>query len=147
MGKGNNSVGTTRYGNVAKRVLFWCYLLEQKAAGKIRNLGFSYHGNNEYFAKVLDREEYDWDFVQIQMNYLDWEDMPAMWAMPGMPVSKTDAKTLYAMAEERGIPITVMEPIRGGALANVSDGLRAKMADRFPDLSPAGVALSFVGSY
>lgn len=123
------------------------YLLEQKAAGKIRNLGFSYHGNNEDFAKVLDREEYDWDFVQIQMNYLDWEDMPAMWAMPGMPVSKTDAKTLYAMAEERGIPITVMEPIRGGALANVSDGLRAKMADRFPDLSPAGVALSFVGSY
>ena len=139
-----NSVSNFENRFIANGVLD--YLLEQKRAGKIRNLGFSYHGNNSDFEKMLDYGVYDWDFVQIQMNYLDWEEMPNMYGVPG-DTSKTDAKTLYELAEEREIPITVMEPIRGGALANVNEGLRAKMASRFPDLSPAGVALSFVGSY
>ena len=137
------------YDNFVKRFIdtgVLNFLIEEVKAGHIRQLGFSYHGNNADFQKMLDIEEYDWDFVQIQMNYLDWEDMPNIHGVPG-DTSKFDAKTQYGLAEERGIPITVMEPIRGGALANVSEALRAKMADRFPDLSPAGVALSFVGSH
>ncbi|MCQ2146686.1 MAG: aldo/keto reductase [Bacteroidales bacterium] len=114
------------------------WLLEQKKAGRIRHLGFSFHGNNAAFKELLDLP-YQWDFVQIQMNYVDWESMRG--------ASDTDAKTLYTMLAEKNIPITVMEPIRGGGLATVSESLKNYMAQRRPDLSPAGMALTYVASY
>lgn len=122
------------------------WLIQQKKEGKIRHLGFSFHGNDREFMKILDGNYYDWDFVQIQMNYLDWENMGSKKpAAPGP--NDNSAKFMYEELEKRGIPITIMEPIRGGALANVSDGMKAKLARRFPTLSPAGVALSYVASY
>lgn len=115
------------------------YLIEQKAKGRIRHLGFSYHGSNDNLIKILDGNYYDWDFVQIQMNYLDWKSMNGS--------KDTDAETLYKALEQRGIPATIMEPVRGGALANVSDAMKGKLSELHPDLSPAGVALSFVATY
>ena len=115
------------------------YLIEQRKAGKIRHLGFSYHGDNENFRRIIDSDFYKWEFVQIQMNYLDWKSMNGS--------TTTDAKTLYTILEERGIPATVMEPVRGGSLANVSDAMKAKLAEIRSDLSPAGMALSFVSTY
>lgn len=106
------------------------YLKSEKAAGRIRNLGFSFHGNNELFDKLLD--EYDWDFVQIQLNYYDWD--------------QDDAKYLYNRLAERGIPCTVMEPIRGGMLAKLNPDAEAVLKGVHPDKSVASWALRYVAS-
>ena len=114
------------------------YLKQEKAAGRIRHLGFSYHGDNATLPKLLDREQ--WDFVQIQLNYLDWKYMATDEG------GNTDSETLYKILRERDIPVLVMEPVKGGALASVSDGIKGVLAERHPNLSPAGNALTFVGS-
>ena len=82
-------------------ILDW--IKEKKASGAIRNLGFSYHGNTENFLKILN--DYDWDFCQIQYNYMD-------------EVSQAGVKGLKAAAE-KGIPVIIMEPLRGGKLVNM----------------------------
>ena len=118
------------------------YLYQMKEEGKIRHIGFSFHGSNDAFAGLL-ALPYKWDFVQIQMNYFDWKDMP-LWGSEDL---KCDAETLYTMLAERNIPAVIMEPIRGGALANVNDSIRERFEAVRPDLSPAGMALSFVASF
>ena len=117
------------------------YILEQKAAGRIKHLGFSFHGSNSTLPPLVDL--YDWEFVQIQLNYADWKDMPASW---GPPQGETSSEYLYNYLTEKGIPVLVMEPVKGGALANVSDALAGVMKERHPDLTPAGNALTFVGT-
>ena len=117
------------------------WLLEQKAAGRIRHLGFSCHGSNADLPGLVDL--YDWDFVQIQLNYVDWKDMSAGW---GGNAGTTSSEYLYTYLAERGIPVVVMEPVKGGALANVGDGIAAVLKERHPDLTPAANALTFVGS-
>ena len=82
-------------------VLDW--IRAKKESGAIRNIGFSYHGNTENFLKVLG--DYDWDFCQVQYNYLD-------------EVSQAGVKGVKAAAE-RGIPVVIMEPLRGGKLVNM----------------------------
>ena len=79
------------------------FIRDKKESGAIRNIGFSYHGNTENFLKVLG--DYDWDFCQVQYNYLD-------------EVSQAGVKGVKAAAE-RGIPVVIMEPLRGGKLVNM----------------------------
>ncbi len=79
------------------------WINQQKAAGKIRNIGFSFHGNTEMFIKIL--EAYDWDFCQIQYNYMDEN-------------SQAGRRGLMAAAE-KGIPVIIMEPLRGGKLVDM----------------------------
>ena len=79
------------------------WIKEKKEAGAIRNIGFSYHGNTDNFQKILN--DYDWDFCQIQYNYLD-------------EVSQAGVDGLKAAAA-RGIPVVIMEPLRGGKLVNM----------------------------
>ena len=117
------------------------WILEQKAKGRIRHLGFSFHGTNADLPGLVDL--YDWDFVQIQLNYADWKDMSAGW---GGNSGTTSSEYLYNYLVGKGIPVLVMEPIKGGQLANVSDGIAAVLKERHPDLTPAANALSFVGS-
>lgn len=113
------------------------WLKEQKAAGRIRHLGFSFHGDTAFFDDMIDRkEEYGWEFVQIQLCYLDWGD--------GNEDNQT--RHIYRKLIEAGLPAVIMEPLRGGTLANVNSSLRAMLADAHPELSPAGMALSFVGT-
>ena len=119
----------------------FAWLREQKAKGRIRHLGFSYHGSNADFPALVDL--YDWDFVQIQLNYVDWKEMSAGW---GGNAGTTSSEYLYNYLVGKGIPVLVMEPVKGGALANVSEGVAAVMRERHPDLSPAANALTFVGS-
>ncbi len=82
-------------------ILEW--IEEKKKSGAIRNIGFSYHGNTDNFLKILN--DYDWDMCQIQYNYLD-------------EVSQAGVEGLKAAAE-KGIPVVIMEPLRGGKLVNM----------------------------
>ncbi len=103
------------------------YLSEQKAQGKIKQLGFSYHGDLEFFLQLIDK--YKWDFVQLQINYYDWEAQ--------------NAKAYYEALEERNIPCIVMEPVRGGSLHTLNDEARA-VFDELGDASYASYALRYV---
>ena len=117
------------------------WLLEQKAAGRIKHLGFSFHGSNDDLPDLV--ALYDWDFVQIQLNYADWKEMSGGW---GSGSTTTSSEFLYNYLVDKGIPVLVMEPVKGGALASVSDGVAGVMRERHPDMTPAANALTFVGS-
>ena len=98
------------------------WLEEQKISGTIRNVGFSFHGNTDSFLKILN--DYDWDICQIQYNYYD-------------EVSQAGRDGLQAAAA-RGIPVVIMEPLRGGRLVNMlPDRARAVMEAGGHDWSPA----------
>jgi len=121
------------------------FLLREREAGRIRYLGFSYHGDVSVFDYLLDhQDEYHWDFVQIQMNYLDWRHASlnkSGWRQDA------DAEYLYNKMEKVGVQTVVMEPLRGGALARMDDELVQRLAALRPDDSPAKWAFRWVGSH
>ena len=118
------------------------FLLEEKKAGRIRNLGFSFHGAKhefDYFLELYDKGEMHWDFCQIEMNYVDWTHADG--------VRNVNADYLYAELHKRGIPMIIMEPLLGGRLANVPEGIARQMKAREPELSIASWAFRFCGSF
>ena len=118
------------------------FLLQEREAGRIRNLGFSFHGSQpefDYFMQLYDSGEMHWDFCQIEMNYVDWRHADG--------VRNVNAEYLYAELDKREIPIIIMEPLLGGRLANVPDGIARQMKEREPDNSIASWAFRFCGSY
>jgi predicted aldo/keto reductase-like oxidoreductase len=120
------------------------FLLREREAGRIRHLGFSYHGDVSVFDYLLDHnDEYHWDFVQIQMNYLDWRHARGGRRRGG----DADAEYLYDRLDKLGIQAVIMEPIRGGGLANVSDDIKAQLSAVRPNDTPARWGFRWVGSY
>jgi hypothetical protein len=118
------------------------YLLEERAAGHLRNLGFSYHGDITCFDYLLSlHDKYHWDFVQIQMNYVDWH-----YAKQVNP-RNTDAEYLYNELDKRGISAVIMEPILGGRLASLPEGPTRRLKTREPERSIASWAFRFSGTY
>lgn len=120
------------------------YLQEQKRRGRIRSLGFSFHGTRPLMNHLLDCGV-KWDFVQIQCNYHDWErgsELPA-WAQQE---ERVPAQWLYERLTERGIPITVMEPLLGGRLVRLNHRAISILKQAAPERSTASWALRFVGS-
>lgn len=118
------------------------FLLEERAAGRIRNLGFSYHGDVKVFDYLLSQHDrYKWDFVQIQLNYVDWKHAKEVNAR------NTDAEYLYGELDKRGIPAVIMEPLLGGRLADVHDHIAAQLKQRRPESSVASWAFRFAGSF
>ncbi|MBP5690315.1 MAG: aldo/keto reductase [Bacteroidales bacterium] len=118
------------------------FLLKEKEAGRIRNLGFSFHGDQAAFEELIalhDSGEMHWDFVQIEMNYIDWRHADG--------VRNTNAEYLYNELDKREIPIVIMEPLLGGRLASVPEGVARQMKVREPDLSIASWAFRFCGTY
>lgn len=118
------------------------FVKAEREAGRIRNLGLSFHGIREmfdHFLKMHDNGEIHWDFCQIQMNYKDWTHAD--------PKRNVNADYLYAELDRREIPIVIMEPLLGGRLANVPDGIARQMKEREPDKSLASWAFRFCGSY
>ncbi|MCR5358197.1 MAG: aldo/keto reductase [Lachnospiraceae bacterium] len=107
--------------------------LKKKAEGKIKHFGFSFHGSPELLVEILDAHP-GTEFVQIQLNYLDRTN----------PVVRS--QELYEILSKRNIPIIVMEPVRGGMLAEVDPENEKLFKDRQPDRSVASWALRFVGS-
>lgn len=104
---------------------------ELRRQGKIKYLGFSFHDEYEVFEEIL--TYYHWDFCQIQYNYMDTE------------VQAGDKG--YALAEKLGIPLVIMEPVRGGSLAGFADDINEKFAAADPEASIASYALRWVGSH
>lgn len=107
--------------------------MEKKAQGKIKHFGFSYHGSPTLLEKVLDKHP-EIEFVQIQLNYADWENQVVC------------SGELYDILIRRNIPIIVMEPVKGGTLAQLPPELEAKYKAARPNDSAASWALRFVGS-
>ncbi len=104
------------------------WIEDKKASGAIRNIGFSYHGDTEMFLKILN--SYDWDFCQIQYNYLDEN-------------SQAGRKGLMAAAE-KGIPVVIMEPLRGGKLVNLPDKAKQLLAASDKGYTPAELGLKWL---
>ncbi|MBR3537947.1 MAG: aldo/keto reductase [Eubacterium sp.] len=109
----------------------WC--MKRKTEGKIRHFGFSYHGSPDLLKEILDLHP-EVEFVQIQLNYLDMTN----------PVVRSGE--LYDILAERHIPMIIMEPVRGGMLANMPPAVEAKFKERQPERSAASWAFRFVGS-
>ncbi len=115
------------------------FLMKEREAGRIRNLGFSFHGTVDVFDEVLAmHDKVHWDFVQIQLNYVDWRHASK---------KNVDAEYLYAELEKRHIPAIIMEPLLGGRLSNVPDHIVSRLKQRQPEVSIASWAFRFAGSF
>lgn len=101
-----------------------------KEAGKIKYLGFSFHDSYEAFEEMI--EYRDWDFCQIQLNYMDTEEQAGLKG--------------YQLATDKGIPLVIMEPVRGGSLAGFAEDVNARFRAMNPEASIASFALRYVGS-
>ena len=120
------------------------FLLKEREAGRIKHLGFSYHGDVRPFDWLLDRQEqYHWDFVQIQMNFLDWRHA----SMRGGRRVDADAEYLYNKCEKAGVQCVIMEPLRGGAFGRMASEFTDQLKAVRPDDSTARWAFRWVGSY
>ncbi len=134
---GNGGIETFRARYIENGMLD--YLIEERKAGRIRNLGFSFHGTKEVFDEVLGmHERVHWDFVQIQLNYVDWRHASG---------NNVNAEYLYAELEKRHIPAVIMEPLLGGRLSNVPDHIAATLKQQAPESSVASWAFRFAGSH
>ena len=117
------------------------YLLKKREEGVIRNLGFSYHGDIEVFDYLLEHhDKYHWDFVQIQMNYVDWH------LADETNARNTDAEYLYNELDRRGIPGVIMEPLLGGRLVKMPNHIVATLKQKRPEDSVASWAFRYAGS-
>lgn len=106
------------------------YCEQLKKEGRIRYLGFSFHDSYEVFEEMLNARE--WDFCQIQLNYMDVEEQAGMKG--------------YRLAEEKGVPMVIMEPVKGGSLAAFADDIMEKFRAHDKEASAASYALRWVGS-
>lgn len=115
------------------------FLLEERKAGRIRNLGFSFHGDKDSFDEFMKmHEKYHWDFVQIQLNYVDWRHAGRR---------NTNAEYLQAELDKRGIQSVIMEPLLGGRLAKVPQHIADRLKERDPQRSVASWAFRFAGTH
>lgn len=117
------------------------FLMAERQAGRIRNLGFSFHGRKSIFDEVLSRhEQYHWDFCQIELNYLDWDFANEINS------GNVDASYLYDELQKRNIPAVIMEPLLGGRLVNLPQYLMMELKQKAPSRSVASWAFRYAGT-
>lgn len=119
-----------RWNNIKKMNLI-DHLDDVKASGKAKRIGFSFHDDFALFEEII--HSYPWDFCQIQLNYMDVDYQAGLKGLE--------------LAESLGIPVVVMEPIKGGQLANVPDVIKTVFRGIHPDWSDASWALRWVASH
>lgn len=107
------------------------FIKQKQKEGKIKYIGFSFHGTVDDLRHIV--SAHDWDFAQIQMNYLDWKNQ--------------NAKAQYQTLEDANIPTIVMEPVRGGKLALVNNEIKDMFKSKKPNMSVASWAMGFVASH
>ncbi|MBO7721680.1 MAG: aldo/keto reductase [Kiritimatiellae bacterium] len=140
-----HSIGNGGFATFSKRYIEngaadWC--LELRAQRRIRNLGFSFHGDKKAFDWCLENHgKYKWDFCQIQMNYVDWRHARQVNSR------NVDAKTLYDELTALKIPVVVMEPLLGGRLARYNWALANELTPLDPEASLAKWSFRFCGSF
>lgn len=117
----------------AKRLDTFAFLSGKKAEGKLRHLGFSFHDKAEVLDRIL-TEHPETEFVQLQLNYLDWED------------ERIQSRKCYETAVRHGKKVVVMEPVKGGRLAKLPPEAEKLLRDLHPDWSPASWAIRFAAS-
>ena len=122
-----HSLGAANW-KMAKRLKAYDFLAQKKKEGKIRKLGFSFHDTPELLAEIV--KAHPWDFVQLQLNYLDWE--------------LYRSREQYEIATKAGLPVIVMEPLRGGALASLSPDAVEILRKAEPGLSTASWAFRYL---
>ncbi len=105
-------------------------LLELKKEGKIKYIGFSFHGTPENLKEIVN--EGSWDFCQLQINYFDWDVIKA--------------REQYEIVQQKKIPVTVMEPLRGGLLADLPTKASDELKKNYPDITPANFGLRWAAS-
>lgn len=118
---------------VFERFDLWNFVLEQKAAGKIKHVGFSFHSTPEELDEILTKHP-EAEFVQLQINYADWEN-PAI-----------QSRGVYEMARKHGKPVIIMEPVKGGLLANPPEQVAEVFKKANPNASLASWAIRFAAS-
>ena len=121
--------------NIARYEELDCFSwgVQKREEGQIRHFGFSFHGSPQLLERVLDAHP-EVEFVQIQLNYLDWEN----------PVVRSGE--LYEILHKRNIPMIIMEPVKGGTLASLRPEMEEKLKNARPEASIASWAMRFVGS-
>lgn len=122
------------------------FLIEERKAGRIKNLGWSFHGAQSLFDHVLAmHEQVHWDFVQIEMNYVDWHHAHEL------TEENVNADYLYNELDKRQIPVVIMEPLLGGQLANSNGQFNEYMVqllkEKEPQMSIASWAFRFCGTF
>ena len=140
-----HSIGNGGFKTFSKRylengALDWCVKLREQ--GRIKNLGFSYHGDPKTFEWCLENHsKYKWDFCLIQMNYVDW--------LHAKEINKSNlnAKYLYEELTKLNIPVAIMEPLLGGRLAKYNYAIANELTHLDPEASQARWALRFCGSF
>lgn len=125
-----HALSKDRWENIKKMNLL-DHLKDVIASGKVRRIGFSFHDDYELFDEII--HAYDWDFCQIQFNYMDTEYQAGLKG--------------YEVAKSLNIPVIVMEPIRGGQLANVPTEIKQQFQAIHPDWSDASWALRWVANH
>ncbi len=111
----------------------WEFCSRKKNEGKIKHFGFSFHGDPKLLDELLCAHP-EVDFVQLQLNYIDWEDQVIY------------ARENYEVCRKHGKPVTVMEPIKGGYLAKLPPELSKHLHEGFPEATDSSYALRYVGS-
>lgn len=116
-----------------EKLHLWDFVSQKKAEGLLRHIGFSFHGGPQLLKQLL-KEHPEVEFVLLQINYADWDN------------PKVASRQNYEIAREAGKAIFVMEPVKGGRLANPPASVRKLMKDFDPDASPASWAIRFAAS-